>query len=58
MAYTDLTSDNAERRQASKRLIETTLENIAPAVFRGACLVYIDIGQNTGMARKLGLQRE
>jgi len=55
VALGDFGSSNQEVKSASKTLVETTLANIAPSLYRGASLAYADISTHGGMAQRLNV---
>jgi hypothetical protein len=58
IALTDFGSSDSNIKQASKTLVETTLENIAPSLYRGCSLAYADISTHSNMMHKIGVTRE
>ena len=58
IALTDFGSSDPNIKQASKDLVETTLERIAPTLYRGVSLAYADISSHSNMMNKIGLTKD
>ena len=58
IALTDFGSSDPNIKQASKDLVETTLERIAPSLYRGVSLAYADVSSHSNMMNKLGVSKD
>ena len=55
VGVTNLNSKNTNTREASKELVERTLEGIAPTLYRGMCIATAEFSKAPGFIKQMGI---